>query len=211
MLRRPRLQQESIHLWWFSKSHWSQQFRDLVLPQSAVSRFIKSLCCSGDIWLIWKQRMAFEGLNLTKLNHHLQVETGFTDAELRAIYGKLDKNRNGAGEGRIGCGVRCSWSRNELPFFEVWWVLANKIYQNVYCRWLRSIKTTIHGTVLWTTTGGSCSSVHVHADSTWKIPIPVCWELNGSSAWIWYEIWRLVICKDLSKYMKAITSCDDLS
>lgn len=39
--------------------------------------------------------MAFEGLNLRKLNH-LQVETGFTDAELRAIYGKLDKNRNGA-------------------------------------------------------------------------------------------------------------------
>ena len=28
------------------------------------------------------------------------MESGFTDAELRAIYGKLDKNRNGLGAER---------------------------------------------------------------------------------------------------------------
>lgn len=35
---------------------------------------------------------------------NVQVENGFTDAELRAIYGKLDKNRNGpeAEEGGFG-------------------------------------------------------------------------------------------------------------
>ena len=182
--------------------------------------------------------MAFEGLNLTKLNH-LQVETGFTDAELRAIYGKLDKNRNGAGEGRIGCGVRrCNCSIWNFPqkyhdpgmnglFAKCDGYCPLKFTK--MCRWFRSIKTTnvawlYYDCTRWcmiivkarwrevslfnhtlnctlSTTGGSCSNVHVHADNTRKIPIPSCLlGVNGSSPWIWHmtivNLQRSVKAKD---------------
>lgn len=97
------------------------------------------------------------------------------------------------------------------------------------CRWLRLIKTTnvewlYYDCTRWcmiivkarwredstfnhtwnctlSTTGGSCSNVHVHADNTRKIPIPSCLlGVNGSSPWIWHmtivNLQRSVKAKD---------------